>query len=386
MEGAPATGAPQRLGGSGGGGARKVAVLVPQSGRGRDLGKPLMDAAQMALFDSGRSDITMIVKDTGAGAGSAAQAAINEGAGIIIGPVFADEVSAVRAAAAPAGVPVLTFSSDGSVGGGGVYTMSFPLEEEVRAIVNYAASQNLTRYAIMAPGDAYGSRASMAFEKDVTGIGGQIVANVTFGGAKEALYPYVLQLEGKQFDAVFVPAGGSSLRAIAEMLRFGPPAPGAPTPLTDEQKAAGVAPPPPVAPSRRAQLPAEFTLLGTGLWDEGTNGSSSGLNRGVFAAPEPGTRENFGMRFEGVYGYRPPRVASLGYDAMTLATAVAGGMPGQGISQNSITNPNGFDGVDGIFRFLPNGRIQRGLAIIQATGGGFQVIKPAPYTFQTPGS
>lgn len=388
-EGPMATGGP-RMGSGAGSGPLKVALLVPQSGRSRDqvaLGNALFDAAQMALFDTGRSDITLIVKNTGAGGGSAANAAqqaINEGAEVILGPVFAEEVGAVRAVAAPLGVPVIAFSSDSSAAGGGAYLLSFPAEEEIRAVVNFAAGRGVGLFAVLAPQNAYGRRAANTFSRDVAAIGGAVVAEVTYPGSKDAMYPSVMQLDGKDFDGLFIPDGGSNLRDIATFVRFGPPPPPTPKPLTDEQIAAGVAPPPPPPPPVRAVLP-EHILLGTGLWDEPASGASGGLARGVFAAPEPSARASFSNRFEGVYGYRPPRVASLGYDAMSLAATLSSDLPGQRFSASAITDPNGFTGVDGIFRFLPNGTIQRGLAIIEATGGGFSVIRPAPRTFQASG-
>ncbi len=388
-EGPVATGGP-RMGTGVGSGPLKVALLVPQSGRARDqiaIGNAISDAAQMALFDAGRSDITLIVKNTGAGAGSAANAAqqaINEGAEIILGPVFAEEVGAVRAVAAPAGVPVIAFSSDSSAAGGGAYLLSFPPEEEIRAIVNYAAGRGVGLFAVLTPQNAYGRRAAGAFRRDVAAIGGSVVAEATYPGARDAMYPAVMQLDGKDFDALFIPDGGANLRDIAGFVRFGPPPPPAPKPLTDEQIAAGVAPPPPPPPPVRAVLP-EHMLLGTGLWDEPASGASGGLARGAFAAPEPSARSSFSARFEGAYGYRPPRVASLGYDAMSLAATLSSDLPGQRFSARAITDPNGFSGVDGIFRFLPNGTIQRGLAIIEATGSGFSVVRAAPRTFQAAG-
>lgn len=388
-EGPAATGGP-RIGSGVGAGPVKVALLVPRSGRARDqvaLGNAIFDAAQMALFDTGRSDVTLIVKNTGSGAGSAANAAqeaINEGAEIILGPVFAEEVGAVRAVAAPMGVPVIAFSSDNSAAGGGAYLLSFPAEEEIRAIVNYAAGRGVGLFAVLAPQNAYGRRAASRFARDVAAIGGAVVVEANYPAARDAMYPSVMQLDGRDFDALFIPDGGSNLRDIAGFVRFGPPPPPAPKPLTEEQIAAGVAPPPPLPPPQRAVLP-DHILLGTGLWDEAASGSSGALARGVFAAPEPSARQSFSARFEGIYGYRPPRVASLGYDALSLAATLSSDLPGRRFSASAITDPNGFGGVDGIFRFLPNGTIQRGLAIIEATGGGFSVVRPAPRTFQAVG-
>ncbi len=386
--GPAATGAPRAGGGLGG--AVTIGLLVPESGRSRDqlaLGTALRDAAQLALFDSGRDDVSIIIKDTGgssARAAAAASQAIAEGAEILLGPVFAEDVAAVAAVARPQGVPVIAFSSDQTVARAGVYLLSFPPEEEVRQIVDYAASQGVAYYASLSPTDAYGRRAVRAFEDAVRAVGGQITASATYAGGQEAVYPSIMQLDGRPFEALFVPDGGSGLRTVAGLLKFGPPPPPAPKPLTPEEIAAGKTPPPPPPPPVRANLPS-FTLLGTGLWDEAATGTSPGVAGGVFAAPEPGSRERFSARFNSNFGYRPARIASLGYDAVALVATLSGGDPVTRFSDSAIADPNGFAGVDGIFRFLPDGRIQRGLAIIEATGAGFRIRRSAPNSFQVLG-
>jgi hypothetical protein len=383
-EGPTAYGSPRGPGGMGSGPLR-IALLVPQSGGEKARGENFFDAAQMALFDTGRSDITLIVKNTANGAANAAQAAINEGAEIIIGPVFGREVASVRAVAAPLGVPVFTFSTDSSVAGGGVYLMSFPMEEEVRAAVNYAASRGMGLFAVMSPQTEYAQRATRTFERDVSAIGGRLVASAAYtpGGVS---YGSVMQLDGKDFDALFIPASSrEGLQSIAGLVRFGPPPPPAPKPLTEEQIAAGVAPPPPPAPLPRAAIP-DHVLIGTGLWDEASNGRSGALARGFFAAPDPSSRASFSNRFKGIYNYTPIANASIAYDAVSLAATLGSASPGQRFTQSAITDPNGFRGVDGIFRFLPNGMIQRGLAIIEVSGGGLSVVRRAPSSFQDAGS
>ena len=59
--------------------------------------------------------------------------------------------------------------------------------------------------------------------------------------------------------------------------------------------------------------------------------------------------------------------------------------PGGDFSAEAITNPNGWSGVDGIFRFLPDGRSERALAVIEVQSGRGTVVSPAPTTFQPTG-
>ncbi|MEL7029763.1 MAG: penicillin-binding protein activator, partial [Pseudomonadota bacterium] len=77
----------------------------------------------------------------------------------------------------------------------------------------------------------------------------------------------------------------------------------------------------------------------------------------------------------------PPRLASLPYAAPTLAARLARRRARDRFSEEAIADPNGYLGVDGIFRFLPDGRIERGLAVLEISSGGFRVVDPAPQTF-----
>ncbi len=47
----------------------------------------------------------------------------------------------------------------------------------------------------------------------------------------------------------------------------------------------------------------------------------------------------------------------------------------------SLTNPNGFSGVDGIFRFGQNGLAERGMAILQIGAGRANMLEAAPASF-----
>jgi hypothetical protein len=160
---------------------------------------------------------------------------------------------------------------------------------------------------------------------------------------------------GMGFDAVLIPEQGNLLRSLAPMLAY------------------------------YEVDPRYVKFLGTGLWDDPEIVRESSLLGGWFAAPAPETRLAFAESFNQSYGRMPPRIASLGYDAVMLAATLADGTSGQRFSRAEITDPNGFFGIDGLFRFLPDGRAERGLAVIEVTREGFQVIEPAPTSFEAVG-
>jgi hypothetical protein len=129
-------------------------------------------------------------------------------------------------------------------------------------------------------------------------------------------------------------------------------------------------------------------LLGTGLWaDDSSLGHTPGLAGGWYAAPVPDNFASFASRFQTIYNYRPPRIATLAYDSVALATSISRGDANgpTPFSRDTLLQPNGFIGVDGGFRFLPSGMVERNLAVLAVAPDAPTVVDPAPPSFQTLG-
>jgi ABC-type branched-subunit amino acid transport system substrate-binding protein len=123
-------------------------------------------------------------------------------------------------------------------------------------------------------------------------------------------------------------------------------------------------------------------LLGTGLWDDPRIFSDKQLEGGLYAAPESAGFRNFSARYRARYGQDPVRTATLAYDAVALVAALVKTQGAQRFSQQILTTPSGFAGIDGIFRFRTDGTNERGLAVLRVTPTGGQVVSPAPKSFQ----
>jgi ABC-type branched-subunit amino acid transport system substrate-binding protein len=155
-------------------------------------------------------------------------------------------------------------------------------------------------------------------------------------------------------DAVMIAQGGAILRAIAPDLSFSG---------MDHNK---------------------VKLLGTGLWDDPSLGREDVLVGGWFAAPEPSANDAFASRYHDTFGVNPPQpqLTSLAYDAVALVALLSNGQPYHRFTQGALMDPNGFAGIDGIFRFNADGASERGLAVLEVAPDGFHVVSPAPKTFQ----
>ena len=343
----------------------RVALLLPfNSPRDnvRTLSNAIYNAAQLALFEFDNRQILLIPKATGGtsgGAQRAAQEALGAGADLILGPLFAEEVTAVAPLAASARVPVVAFSSDSSVAGNGVYLLSFPLDQDIDRIVEFATLQGLQSFGALYPQGTYGNRARNAFERAVAARAGQMVAATSYPADSEGMYEPARRIAasygGGNFQALFLPEGGAQLKTISPLL-----------PYYDLD-------------------PRQVKFLGTGLWDDPSLALEPPLHGAWFPAPPPEGHAQFLTRYKRAYGSTtPPRIASLGYDAASLAVALATRPAGERFSAEALTDPDGFAGVDGIFRFMPDGRTERGLAVMEIRAGGAVVVDPAPTSFRPP--
>ena len=342
----------------------RVALLLPfNSPRDnvRTLSNALYNAAQLALFEFDTTNILLIPEPTGGtatGARAAAKEALDAGADLILGPLFAEEVTAVASLARQVNVPVVTFSSDSSVGGEGVHLLSFPLDEDVERIVDYASLQGMTRFAALYPYGTYGDRVRAAFQQAVSARAGQVVASANYPASPEGMYEPAQRVAGAygggNYNAVFLPEGGSQLKSLAPLL-----------PYYDVD-------------------PRDVKFLGTGLWDDPSLSREPPLKGAWFPAPQPEGHDQFLVRYRRAYGETPPRIASLGYDAVSLAIALSTLPAEERFTPEALTNPDGFAGVDGIFRFNMDGSTDRGLAVLEIGPGGATVIDPAPTSFRPP--
>lgn len=378
----------------------RVGFLAPLSGPNAPLGRMLFDAAQLALFDLADDRFILVPRDTEGQAEAAARAAteiLAEGVDIIIGPLFASSAAAVAPLARQRGVKVLSFSTDRSVAGGGVYTLGFAPDQQVVRVVRYAVEKNLTRFALLAPDSPYGQAVTAAMGEALAGSEGRLLHQDRYPADSPDLTPVMRRftaalraaaardtppplpppsgsgagqdqagmpaavppaLPPAPADAILLPEGGAKLRALAPLL-----------PYFDID-------------------PRNVRFIGTGLWDDPGLGTEPALVGGWFAAPAPEGFEDFRKRFEQVYGRRPHRLASLAYDAMALAgilARVAQQQPNPTLFEDALLhNSDGFAGYDGIFRFLPNGVVERGLAVMEVQRRAPRVVDPAPARFAAP--
>jgi hypothetical protein len=407
--------------------ARVVGLLLPLGDTRdpiRSLAGHLYNGAQMALFDANAENLIISLHDTKGtplGALEAAKAAIAANADIIIGPLFGSSVTAIQPVLAGRNVPGFAFSNDASTATDGLWLLGFLPEQNIDRIVSEAIAQGLTRFGALVPEGIFGERIGASFAASVDRFGGTIVQSEAYPPDAKGMFDPVRRLarfddrkaaheaemarltqEARAllprrtdpetgleialpeepeavfkllgddapelvsayealslvetlgdipYDAVFMPEGGLALRNLAPLL-----------PYFDID-------------------PRRVKFIGTGLWDDPTLSQEPPLHGGWYAAAPSQNWSSFAARYEKAYDTTPPRLASMAYDAVSLAARLAAFANDAPFKTDLLTDPNGFSGIDGIFRLKPGGLNERGLTVQEVTRRQSRQISQPPASF-----
>ncbi|MFP5395993.1 MAG: penicillin-binding protein activator [Alphaproteobacteria bacterium] len=328
----------------------RIALLVPLSGPGSELGQSIANATTMAILDTNAQTVRVTTYDTGPGADSATAKALQEGSSLILGPLLTEDISSVSGAARAKGVPLITFSNDPRAASRDVFIMGTTQDSSILRVVEFAKAKGVTRFALLAPKGDFGSHATAAFSDAVRSVGATLVASDSYDRGNNSVLSAASRLKAK---------GGFQAVLIA-----------------DTAKTAAQA-------ATRLRGSKALRILGTDLWSGDPVVSNSTALRGAWFAALPDTRyRQFASSYQSRFGAAPFRQATMGYDAVLLTVRIArewrGGMP---FPVNRLTDRGGFLGLDGPFRFRADGMIDRALEVRETRTGGVTIVSPAPEKF-----
>lgn len=356
----------------------RVGLLLPFSGpipSARAESAAMLNAAQLALFETDAQRVLIIPKDTGGtadGARRQAREALREGADVILGPLLAEEVRAASEEAALFGKTVIGFSNDRLLAElPNVYLLSITPEEEVERVVSYASSTGIVTFAALTPDSAYGLRVRDAAEAAARDNGAFLVTWEIFpaGGDATSIDPaarrlsrYDARLNARAanqeatfelpYEAVILPEGGTRLLQLAPLL-----------PFYDVD-------------------PRIVRFLGTGLWQDPATAREPSLANGWFPGPDQPAHDAFATSYRRRFGAEPTRLAPLAYNGVLAIASLTRGQGAAGLTAQGLQRSSGFRGADGLFRFGADRISQHAMAVYEIRNGTFTVVEPAPQTFE----
>jgi len=341
----------------------QVALLVPggSSDQGRQvLATSLENAARLAVSDLQGVEIDLRVYETAGDPGRAAQVAqqaVDAGASIILGPVFGGEANAVGAVAGRSGLNVLSFSNNADIAGGNVFILGQSFDTTAQRLLEYAASEGRGQVMIVAERNTEGQIAEAAIRAAAARTGASIIASESYAfsqqGIVEALPSIASTARSSGAQTLFFTANtAGALPTLAQLL-----------------------------PDNRVSHP-QFQFMGLTRWDiPPATLQLRGLQEGWFALPDPALTERFESRYTASYGSSPHPIAGLAYDGIAAIGALLATGQADPLSRAALTQGSGFVGVSGVFRFRPDGSIQRGLAVATIRDNAVVILDSAPRSF-----
>jgi len=346
----------------------QVALLVPQNtGDPGDaiIARDLENAARLAIADLSGVAIDLRVYSTGTDplqASTAAQTAVAEGAKIILGPLRAEQANAAGVAIAGSGVNILAFSNNPNIAGGNVFVLGPTFRNTADRLVQYGLRNGVTSYMVVHSDDLAGTIGRDSIVAALQTGGGTVAGTQSYTLSQDSILNAAPRIaaatNGAGADAVFLTANlGADLPLLATAL-----------------PESGVD-------------PSVTRYFGLTRWDTTAQTLAlPGLQGGVFAIPDQGPYQVFESRFSAQYGGQPHPLAGLAYDGIAAIGALAAQGSPDALSRSALTQPQGFQGTAGIFRLLPDGTNQRGLAVATIQNNQVVILESAPRSFGGSGS
>jgi len=340
-----------------------VALLVPSgSGQASDelLARSLQNAARLAISDLGSVNIDLRVYNTSAQPAQAqamAIKAIDEGAQIILGPVFAQEANAAGVAAASRGINVLAFSNNPDIAGGNVFILGPTFDNTAARLASFAVRQGKGRIMVVHDQNVAGNLGRAAIERGVARAGGSVVAvgshEFSQNGVVSAAPRIAAAAKANSADALFLTADTAGALPLISQL------------LTDN-----------------GMGPAATQFIGLTRWDiPQATLALPGVQGGWFALPDPALYQAYQNRYQTAFGEAPHPISGLAYDGIAAIGALVKQGRANALTGAALTQGAGFVGVNGVFRLLADGQNERGLAVAQVRNNQVVIIDPAPRSF-----
>jgi hypothetical protein len=325
------------------------------------LAKDVENAVRLAMAELNGVEIDLRVYNTAAQpdqAASMAVTAVNDGAKIIVGPVYAQSANAAGLAVAARNVNVLSLSNNPDIAGGNVFVLGATFQNTANRLARYATGQGKSTAHVVHATDPSGQAGRNAIT----------IAMSQAGGGVAGATPYALDQQ-----AVI-----TSVRDISTALRTTPT-----DALFFTSNTAGALPILAQLLPENGVTNASTQFIGLTRWDIPPQTLElSGLEGGWFAVPDPVTSSQFQNRYQAAYGALPhPIVAAPAYDAIAAIGALVAAGNSDALSATGLTQNAGFQGVNGIFRLRADGTNERGLAIATIENKQVKIIDPAPRSF-----
>ena len=357
----------------------QIALLLPFSGKNKELGWSIFNASSLSLFENDLENKIELVlfdsKDSPQDSQKAFKEIVDKNIKVVIGPIFTSTITAIEKMARDNEITVISLSNNHELlnktnNRGGVFVAGILLESQIDKIVNYAMDRGKLNFAIIAPNNQFGKYTTDYLKKFVRARDGNFITSEFYEAnnndidraAEKIVSSFGVPTKSKNRDTAYL---SDYDRIYPQIILI----PEAGKPLSKVVKSI----------NKFNKDERDFQIIGTSQWDDASTLNDINLLGSWFSAPEGDKFRIFEKNYYRYFGKFPPRISSIAYDSVWAISKIAQNKTNLKLTFSDFIDynknvKNGFDGIDGVFRFLPNGAVQRNLAILQVGNGKFETI------------
>lgn len=353
-----------------------VGLFLPLSGKLEYIGNSLLNSAELSIFDNNKNNLLINVYDTKGttfGATDAMNEAIKDGVDVIIGPLLSEETRAIDELAAKNDIVVFSLSNDQELKNStNIFVSGSILGQEIELLISTLINNSITNFVAYLPNNTYGSLVNDILKEKLKAKDANLI-KVDFYNSTE---------DDKMFDTKLIELI-NSYKASAEYLT-----------KYEENKANGKANGFLVNDEDKIKPQVLFIADGANVAEkigislykfkekldnpdiqlaglsklDGDRGVMENpyLDKIIFVGSDYEKYGEFENKYYKVYKAYPTKVASIVYD---LINTIDGFFKKQDgifvVNKKELLYPFGYNGIDGKFRFLPNGLVERNMFILQ---------------------
>ncbi len=359
----------------------KIGVMLPLSGEHSEIGNLILNAIEMAIFQTEENKLELHIKDTEAKSDKAKKVLselIDEGVKVVVGPLFSKSLAAIQSQVASNNINILALTNNINLRNKGIWIFGVDPQAQTEKVLQYALEKGSKNIAALLPQNAYGlllfdtitsftQENLMKIEKiEFYNFSVESQRN-TAQKISEGFEEYKIYLDKikeqdneeekdnevffmeKPFDSVFIAAAGQNLTVLSSQLQY------------------------------NNVDPKLVQYLGISSWEDSSILNEPALEGGVFVTTSEMYQKKIKLIYKSSFSKEMPKVAMIAYDIVALLGSLNN--LGSNFNIYDLVNDEGYIGLRGLFRLKKNGAVERAFQLKKIKNKKFTILKKANSQF-----
>ena len=358
----------------------KVGVMLPLSGEHSEIGNLILNAIEMAIFQTEENKLELHIKDTEAKSDKVKKVLselIDEGVKVVIGPLFSKSLAAIQSEVASNNINLFALTNNINLRNKGIWIFGVDPQAQTEKVLRYAFEKGSKNIAALLPQNAYGlhlfdtitsfSKANLMKIEKIEFYNFSVESQrKTAQKISEGFEDYKIYLDKikeqdneedksngifmeKPFDSVFIAASGQNLTVLSSQLQY------------------------------NNVDPKEVQYLGISSWEDNSILNEPALEGGVFVTTSEMYQKKIKLIYKNSFSKEMPKIAMIAYDIVALLGSLKN--LGSNFNIYDLVNDEGYIGLRGLFRLKKDGVVERAFQLKKIKNKKFTILKKANSEF-----